>query len=391
MTSGTDCPQSTVATKLIKAAQAGFAVATFFIDRDISSKNNQIDEIRAAATRWETLQQCEVAQVNSEATVKGILLGLMDLDLEALKTNYQVRLALAKIEGLHNQATRLAAEQEESEQLAINLEAARNDPNIRIYKNDAVLNADRTFYSALSQAYRATRVFEYYTSQSYAGLVRLGLVRMVSHGDYHLESYLADLDDAYSTFLEGAGRPDQRVDVLSLRDDVLQIPRYADDGRALTTSERVALFRETLVQPRWLDANGHRVFPFATTLARLSPLTRNHKIAYIEAEIVGSAVGDTQGRVYLRQNGTGTVHALDDSKTFYRFPQRLAVINPFFNGVRVFPEEVYRNDRLRDRPYMNSSWDFVLNQRDESVNEDIDLNSLTDIRVFVYYQDFTTL
>ncbi|HEY3497713.1 MAG TPA: hypothetical protein VGK73_23610 [Polyangiaceae bacterium] len=387
----TDCPTATLATTMVTVANAAFTIAVAAVEYDIGQKTNEIADIRAATTRWTTLHECDVAQAESETTVKNLLLGMKDLDLEALKTNYRIRLALATIEGLHNQATRLAAEQEEGEQLAINLEAARNDPNVRIYKNDAVLNADRTFYSALSEAYRATKVYEYYTSQSYEGLVRLGLVRMVSRGDFNLENYLSDLGDAYSSFLEEAGRPDQRVDVLSLRDDVLQIPRYADDGRPLTESERVGLFRETLGEPKWLDAHGHRVFPFATALSRLSPLTRNHKISYVEAEIVGSSVGDAQGRVYLSQNGTATVHALDDSKVFYRFPPRLAVINPFFNGVRVFPPEVYRNDRLRDRPYANSSWEFVLNQRDELVNEDVDMNSLTDIRVFVYYQDFTAL
>jgi hypothetical protein len=104
---------------------------------------------------------------------------------------------------------------------------------------------------------------------------------------------------------------------------------------------------------------------------------------------VGSNVGDAQGRIYLSQNGTGVIHTLADDKAYYRFPPRTAVVNPFFNGVRVFDTAVYQNDRLRDLPYVNSDWDFVLNQRDELVNEDIDVNSLTDIRVLVYYQDFT--
>ena len=95
--------------------------------------------------------------------------------------------------------------------------------------------------------------------------------------------------------------------------------------------------------------------------------------------------------MYIGQSGTGLVHWLDGTEYYYRFPERLAVLNPFFNGVRAFTSDVYRNDRLRDRPYVNTNWEFVLNQRDESVNQDIDLNSLTDIRLFVYYTDFTAL
>src|SRR5690606_25645366 len=117
----------------------------------------------------------------------------------------------------------------ESQQLSINLEAARNDPNTRIYRNDAVLNADVSFYDALQDAYRATVVYEYYTSQSYARKEELSLVRLVSRGDHNLENYLDTLQDSYFEFLETAGRPDNRVDIFSLRDDVLAIPRYAED------------------------------------------------------------------------------------------------------------------------------------------------------------------
>jgi hypothetical protein len=57
----------------------------------------------------------------------------------------------------------------------------------------------------------------------------------------------------------------------------------------------------------------------------------------------------------------------------------------------VFTPEVYRNNRLRDRPYVNSNWELVFNQVDEQVNRDININSLSDIRLYIYYTDFTGL
>lgn len=75
---------------------------------------------------------------------------------------------------------------------------------------------------------------------------------------------------------------------------------------------------------------------------------------------------------------------------YYRFPERTAVVNPFFNGRREFTADVYRNDRLRDRPFVNSNWEFALNQVDEAVNKDLDLTALTDILFYVYYTDFTS-
>jgi hypothetical protein len=51
---------------------------------------------------------------------------------------------------------------------------------------------------------------------------------------------------------------------------------------------------------------------------------------------------------------------------------------------------VYRNKRLRDRPFVNTSWELLINQRDELENQDINLQSLNDLRLYVYYTDFTS-
>lgn len=387
----TDCPTAGVAMGVFLGASVGLVATQDIGESAIQDKQAQIAEIQREETRWQTLHQCDVATIDSDAKVKEYLLTLKDIDLDALKTEYRLRLALSDIQRQHNQAMRLEAEEKESQQLSINVQAAKNDPNVRIYKNDAILNSDRTFEAAVQAAYQASKVFEYYTSQSYARLQNLALVRLVSHGDYSLEGYVAELEDEYSAFQETFGRPDTRVQILSLRDDILKIPRYAEDRHALSQSERVERFRQSLTDTRLLDAHGYVVVPFGTSLERVSPLTRNHKVLYMEAEVVGSDVGDNIGRVYIRQNGTGVTFTVDGNKNYFRFPSRTAVVNPFFNGVRAFAQEVYRNDRMRDRPLVNTHWEFVLNQQDEFANQDINLSALTDIRVFVYYTDFTGL
>ena len=74
-----------------------------------------------------------------------------------------------------------------------------------------------------------------------------------------------------------------------------------------------------------------------------------------------------------------------------RFPERTAVLNPFFNSTREFASspEVYRSYRLRDRPLINNNWELVINLRDELVNDDIDLSEVTDIKLYFFYTDFT--
>ena len=42
-------------------------------------------------------------------------------------------------------------------------------------------------------------------------------------------------------------------------------------------------------------------------------------------------------------------------------------INTFFNGNRFFDPSVYRNSHLRDRPFVNTNWELIINQRDELV------------------------
>ena len=112
----------------------------------------------------------------------------------------------------------------------------------------------------------------------------------------------------------------------------------------------------------------------------------------MEAQYLGSDLGDALARVYVRQRGTGTIHSVLGDRLHYRFPERTAVINAVVGEERVFADEsLYRNERLRDRPVLNSHWELVINQRDEYVNMDINLQSLDDLILYIYYTDFTEL
>src|SRR5690606_17684664 len=151
-------------------------------------------------------------------------------------------------------------------------------------------------------------------------------------GDFTLEAYLDDLERAFVEFQEQYGNPDLRVAIVSLRDDILRIPVLDENGIAISEARRTELFRERLKDVNLLDDRGYLVMPFATHVEDLSPLTRNHKVRFVEAEILGERVGDSLGRVYLTQRGTGVVRAVTGGNVYYSFPVRTAVLNPFFNG-----------------------------------------------------------
>lgn len=352
---------------------------------------HHIEALERAKVKAEILQECTSLQIDTAYEVRALMREAKVLELEVAKVQLDLKLAVSQVQRLRNEALSTMAGQAENEEMAINIEAARNDPNVRIYRNDTIAAADRTFHETLKEAYRATKVYEYYTSQSYAALEKLFLTRMVSYGDFTLESYLDELERSFWEFQEQYGNPDMRVAILSLRDDIFRIPRLDGDGLAISEQDRSRMFRERLQDDQLLDGRGYIVIPFRTYVEDLSPLTRNHKVRYVEAEIIGDRTGDSLGRVYLTQKGTGVVRTVSGSTNYYAFPVRTAVINPFFNGVRPLDLEVYRNERLRDRPYVNTAWELVFNRKDERVNQDIDLASLTDVRLYVYYTDFTEL
>ena len=377
--------------------------ATLALDATILSRQIKIRELEQAYEEYNIGRQCDYLTAELAFTLRGIHLDMNLLELDSLNAIWNLQVDTQLLEELDLERKRVTAEWDDAQQLAINAAAARADPNVRIYQNDAVINADRWFERALRDAYRATKIFEYYTNQTYADQEKLYLVRGVDIGDINLRNYLFDLEEDFFTFEEIFGNPDTRIEVLSLRDDIFRIPRYAIDGsgRPLTSEERVAMFRERIQSDVVLDRSGFITAAFSTDFSRLSPLTHNHKILFVEAEMFGE-VGDDVARLYLRQKGTGVLKDSEGGRSYYTFPPRTAVINPVVNGFRDFGQDsdgaitgpvrtIFRSFRFRERPYVNSSWELVLNKRSEAVNEDINLAGLDDIVVRVFYTDFTNL
>jgi len=367
-----------VAEAAITAIEVGIGVAEF-----------HIDDLERTSILWQTQNECDIARIQSAGRIKTMLLRTAELELEFLQLEYRGRQAVAELERLRNQARRLQMEQTDSEQMAINIQAAHNDPNIRIYRNDAIINAEIAFSAALKETYKLTRVYEYYTSQSYARLNDLFLVRMVARGDKNLENYLNEIENSFYDFEEQFGQPATRVMMVSLRDDILKVPYVDEDGKPLSDGARTDLLRAALADPATLDRNGYLTIPFSTRLDKVSPLTRNHKVLHIQADIYGNDTGDYLARVYVRQKGTSTVHTVNGTKTYYRFDPRTAVINAKFGGQEYFDSTIYSAYRMREMPLINTNWEFIFNQRDEYVNQDVVLSALSDVKLYIYYQDFT--
>ena len=390
----TDCATSATA-MIAYTAVVGFAgTAEVLLEIGRVELEDDIEDSLLVMQRREITEECDAITIDLRDEIQALVRSLPELQSEVIEAQIYTRQLRGELRGLLNDAASTMANREESEQLRINAEVARNDPNVRIYRNEAMITADNHFYAALREAYKATRVFEYYTTQSYGARDELLLIRLAGRGERNLRDYLLDLEEAFFQFEQLYSNPDLRLHIVSLRD--LLAPRL-ENNVAVSDLNRTATFRTKLEKAKQADPRDYATIRFRTGLDNTSPLTADHKILYIEADLVGDNLGDALGRVYVQlpNNNTGTVRGVDSSKAFYVFPQRSAVLNTTFNGKRgsktvQFDRGIYRNERFRDRPLVNSQWEVMLNTRDEQVNADIRIDELKDIVIYIYYTDFTT-
>lgn len=394
---GLECPSGYTALGFFALTTAAQETTIQLAQDSIASSRAEINAKEVEYQQRQMTIDCDQdgrLRVESEAAIIKMSNELSVIALEAKQAEYDVYIALAQIKALQDRAARTLAQQEQITQQAIDVQAARNDPNVRIYQNDTIIAAERNFNGAMRAAYEATLVYEYYTGTTYKDKHKIYLIRMVQYGDVTLEGYLSDLETAFRDFESTNGKPDLRVMILSLRDDILRIPRTAADGRALNDIERSQLLQKALIDPKNINSEGIIHFPFSISVnkseGRVSSRTINHKITYVEADLGGTQVGDRIGRINLVQKGTGVVRVAKDNLTYYTLPQRTAIINLFFNGVKDLDDKtVYKNYRLRDRPLGNTHWEIQFDLLNEKDNQDIDLTSVSDLQIYIYYTDFT--
>ena len=370
------------------AAAAGTAAEATLLDAEAAAAQAAAAAIDLSTARWVTRQQCTELLIESNYTTSNLVRSLAELQVRALRTTHEFALAQSRIQRLRLEAQRMQEEQRRAEQLVIDVEAARNDPNIRIYQNAAVLNADRSFQRALEYAYRATLMFEYYSSQSYGKKDALFLVRMVSRDFYNIDNYLDELEDEYEAFRGQYRTRASRVRRISLRDEVLNVP-LRDRTGDLSSARRAAAFREALTSSRLLDRDGRLTIPFRTYREQLSACTFNHQIGSIETVFFGAPLGDADAEVWIRQDGIGEIRRVTHDVARYRLPDALMVARPYVANDPHYDPSVYRSYEFRERPFVNTSWSLVFDQKNNPDNQDVDLNNVENIVLYVHYSDFT--
>ncbi|MCE9579337.1 MAG: hypothetical protein K8W52_39805 [Deltaproteobacteria bacterium] len=383
-----DCeavPSSTAAYGLAAAASE-YAVG--LMQTEIQDQQDAMTQSQIRELTGQIDTQCTAIRIDSAPVVADLVESIQQLRHDVNQTLLRVKMDLATMTALRLEARRTAQEEADAEALAIDVEAARNDPNIRVYMNTAMINADRSFNRALEHAFRATRLLEYYESQSYAHADDLYLIRMVAHGDYNLDNYLDELEDEYESFRGQYRNRAHRAIRLSMANDIMQIPTLGADGHSLSPAERTALMRARLLDPRLLDSRGRRTYTFSTTLDQFAPCTFGQQIDYVEVMFSGADLGDPNASVMLWQTGTGVVERADQGQNFHRLPPALIVATPRRDLDSAFDPSVYRNYGMRERPVVNTSWTLVFDEHNPQ-NRDVHFDQLNDIYIYIYYTDFT--
>ena len=385
----------------VGAAAAHFVSTTVLEGSILTSRA----EIRRKSREYEAYtigRECDYLRHERAYRIREMERDFLLTKLDVLQAAWDIDVEISLLRSLLNARNRLEAEWDDAELLATEAASAQSDPTKRIFKNNAIRNAEKSFEVALRAAWQATLTYEYYVGASYPQREALFLARLVDRGDVTLRRYVEDLREAFFGFEQSYGNPDTRVARISMCDDVIGVPRLGPNGEILSEEQRTTVCRAFLKDPKNLDANGALRIPFSTDFGPLSPRTINHKILFAEVGIHGEVGGDSVARVYLESTGTGVVSGTDGERRFYTAPPRTAVMNPFFTSkdTWVFGQNansslagptrsIYRSYRFRERPFVQSAWALVLDQRSEQVNRDINLGGINDIVIDFYYTDFT--
>jgi hypothetical protein len=356
------------------------------------SGEEQLRDLAEERFQIEGEQQCAMMAVDGEKQLRDILIGMQSARIEVAQGLRRLQAAGQRVDSLRQGAERLMSELKEVRELSINKQAARNNPNFRIYKDDSVRNAEVAFKKLLTEAYKSTVIFEYHTSQTYAFKEELYLSRMVDYGEYNLQNYIYDLEDAFWEFEDHYGLAELRVLPLSLRKDIFNGMRVAPNGKAFSERDMKDSVQEWL--NRSMDETGKAELSFKIGPNLVSPSTRVHKVSYVEACVEKqTAAAAKHPRIYLDMAGTSSVWSLGEEFTdrFYDFGGRPAVVTARWcsGSDYSWDPKIFQSQKFTQRPLFNNQWDLTINFTTEPANAGYGPEQFDELQLFFYYFEFT--
>ena len=354
------------------AATAGLELASEAEVDALRAMHRELSKTSGDA-RWSG--ECEGRTIDADVRTRERLAELIALQVTLQREERDVLEAITAIERLWQRATHHQLAMDEDLSLAADLDATLRSPTSRIYQESAFLEADETFDAAHEAVYRLMLLFERTSQQTYADRDLILTARIASTGTNNLEALLQELESAILDFEEAQGQPDARVMQLSLRDDILHIPRLGADGDATSIDRRAVSLRGFLEETARRDASGRIVIPFSLEppATSIDGITHNDRVMAIDVRISSGGSNASVEDGTAQAKGVSVIHRADDETTYRVFSRDAATLTtgPAMQG-----------NSSAGVPLANSTWELT-------IAPEVDLGGLSDIELVVYYSNRT--
>ncbi len=349
------------------------------------------DQLNASKERLRQMQHLKSIQANQEveyingmATIKEMLIGRAELELEIVQTALRASTARIRAQNLRDAVRRIRAESELRQSKLLDPTGLANDPAYRVLRNHKVRRARASFLKAKEGLYRAARAFELETNTE---LPSIETHLLPATRAEELRDFTTCLGTLFSDYRSAYGVPQVFTDEVSLREDILQIRGPVRDHVTGKEVSEVEQFQRLLLQPNHVDGAVGVAIPFPTTLnpgnGVWGSLVCNDQIRSIQAQLVGDGLGDDQARVLLSHGGTSLMRSCDAMTRgnddilieYGLIPRRVEVQA----GINAYPEAA-KDAQLFGRPVAASEWLLTIPNGDLApTNGDLDVTKIEDV------------
>jgi hypothetical protein len=361
----------------------------------IEKERIDIDTVGKSRVEYDQAQE---QLIDSAARVKGLLLEIPTLKINALLAEQDIGRLLGQLRTQMQDAQDTAASLSVMQQLSAT--DPRRDPAFRQYRDEATALANVAFDAAQGQLFLVTRAFEYEVGMSFSRRGDLFTLVMPNQ----LLAYKSDLDAAYQNFIATIGNSQERELTLSLRDQIFRFSVPLADNATGGTYSPADIFHHMLADPRNRDGDGNVRLTFSLSLTPDAPIF-NHifctdKITGIRISLVGSSLGATQPEIGLQQRGSAYLRSCTDvdasgeyAVSEYNLENTIGVRRAIVQaGLNLSgptdmssggPEDIELYGRPVAAPYE------LIIDRNVPANANLDLTKLDDIVLFIKHETRT--
>ncbi len=357
----------------------------------IEAQRLNVTTLQQARVQW---SQNDIESANSDAVIKTKLLESANLGIECTIAAEALGQALDHVDGVFTRAKYYDSERTRFQTLQ--QQQLRNLLYYRVYADQLDLAAQDALTDLRQWAYLATRAAEYELNVSYPSTGDLWKSRTADD----VNAFLFALDGYFVRNRQLA--PQTNLDVLSVRDDILDMSASVKDRVTGATVDARERFHRFVADPANRDINGNLHINFSTVRPDKSFFSKavcNDRIQSIRINLVGDNLGTgvTTAYVLLSQGGVNYLRSCSDATQSVAYDlsdqnskARTARIEAGVNAASRIAAGQANTDLIL-RAVLADSWEITIDQRPEMEpgNANLNVMGLDDIEVIVEHEAST--